>query len=80
VNGLGVFGVIDRCGAIVHAAEDLGVVCTWNGSLTFHMWIPGGAEWTAVEAWTVEDVPRSLDEAVRICERRADEMRKEMAS
>ena len=63
-----VFEVVARCGMIVFADEDIGVLYTWNGSLTFQaLQHAGGGRFYAADAWTVESAPRSLDDAIERC-------------
>lgn len=70
-----VFEVLSRCGRILLGDEDTGLVFVWNGSLTFTTFQHAGrGKFYAVDAWTVEGVPATLDVAIDKCRERLSEI------
>lgn len=70
-----VFEILSRCGRILLGDEDMGLVFVWNGSLTFTTFQHAGrGKFYAVDAWTVEGVPATLDVATRKCRERLSDI------
>lgn len=66
-----VFEIVSRCGKVIFADDDVGLVMTWNGSLTFQVLQQADrGRFYCVDAWTVSTAPRSLDDAVEECRER----------
>lgn len=65
-----VFELVSRCGKVIFTDEDMGILFTWNGFLTFQVFQHGPiGRFYIVDTWTVT-APRGLDAAVERCHQR----------
>ena len=66
-----VFEILSRCGRILLGDEEMEILYAWNGSLTFSAFQHAGhGRFYQIDAWTVEEAPRSLDVAMDKCRAR----------